>query len=705
MKNQIPRNKFCPKCDPGLQKGLVYLQTDTFCPDCNATLSLEDIYKRNGAMLDGKYRLDALIGKGGMGQVYYGYHKTVDRFVAIKILTIPPNTPLETRKKITELFETEAKALARMNHKNIVTVFEAGQTSDGIYYIVQEWVEGVTLEQFIVQNQPFELKHVANLFNQIAFAVDEAHENAIIHRDLKPENIKVVTKANGDEQIKVLDFGISKIIDGATQLMGSATGSVVVGTPKYMSPEQCFAGSTVSVRSDIYSLGVILYELFTGELPCKIGTGINSPNDWYQQKMKPQSIRTLRPDVPIEVEKLINSMLEIDANKRPAKAGDVADLLNAAILITPIPIPMPTPNPPKPPKPWGGTIAISVVVLLGMCFLVYYFYLPPPPPPPPPRYTWNLGTTWSKDLPILSEDVKKMADEIRVMSNGQLIIKVFNAGEATDSKNNVIQPFSLFDAISNNEVQMVHSASYYWQEKVPAAVFFAAVPFGMNYEQMNDWLTSSDGLELWKELYEGYGLIPFPCGNSGPQMGGWFNKEIKTTVDFRGLRMRIPGLGGKVIEKEGATAINLPQSQILNQANLGHIDAAEWIGPYHDYVMELYKMGRFYYEPGWQEPNVMFELIINKQAFESLPLDLQEIIRSKAQAYNGIISTEFVAKNKEYRWKLKEKNILFRQFPEEVLRKLKMDTKNILAAYVSNDKSGKSEKIYNSYQRYLAEKK
>jgi TRAP-type mannitol/chloroaromatic compound transport system substrate-binding protein len=171
------------------------------------------------------------------------------------------------------------------------------------------------------------------------------------------------------------------------------------------------------------------------------------------------------------------------------------------------------------------------------------------------NYKWKLATTWPPNFPVLGEGCIKFANWVRDMSQGQLDIKVYGGGE-------LIPALQCFDAVSGGAVEMANSASYYWAGRNPAASFFTSVPFGMNGQQMNAWLYYGGGLELWQELYDNYGLYPLPGGNTGVQMAGWFNREIKTIEDFKGLKMRIPGIGAKVLEKVGGTPVLSAGSEI-----------------------------------------------------------------------------------------------------------------------------------------------
>ena len=264
----------------------------------------------------------------------------------------------------------------------------------------------------------------------------------------------------------------------------------------------------------------------------------------------------------------------------------------------------------------------------------------------------------------------------------------------------MVPALGVFDAVSDGaNAQMGHSGSYYWAGKINAAPFFSGIPFGMNAQQMNAWMYYGGGWELWKEIYEPHNLIPFPCGNSGTQMGGWFNKEIHTVEDFKGLKMRIPGLGGKVITKLGGSAVNVAGGEIYTNLERGVIDASEWVGPYHDYKIGFHKIAKYYYFPGWHEPGSMLELTVNKKAYEALPEDFQNMIRDLSIKYNLLVLTEFEAKNNNYLTKiLDESDVQLKQFPDELLIKLKECTHEVIRELITKDAS--SKKVYNNFQAF-----
>lgn len=305
------------------------------------------------------------------------------------------------------------------------------------------------------------------------------------------------------------------------------------------------------------------------------------------------------------------------------------------------------------------------------------------------KFRWKMLTTWPPTLPVLQDGPKLFARWVKEMSDGRLDIKVYGGGE-------LVPALEAFGAVRQGTAEIGHGASYYWAGKIPAAQFFAAVPFGMNPQQMNAWVISGGGLELWEELYAPLNLLPLPGGNTGIQMGGWFNKEINSVSDLQGLKMRIPGLGGKVISKAGGSAILSAGSEIYTNLERGVIDATEWIGPYHDYMMGFYKVARYYYYPGWHEPGPNLEFFINKGAFSKLPPDLQQIVRNAAAKVHHWMLCEFESKNNVYLQKLiNEEKVDLRPFPDEVLEQLRAYSAEVIDEIVGSD--AQSKKIYDAY--------
>jgi TRAP-type mannitol/chloroaromatic compound transport system substrate-binding protein len=264
-----------------------------------------------------------------------------------------------------------------------------------------------------------------------------------------------------------------------------------------------------------------------------------------------------------------------------------------------------------------------------------------------------------------------------------------------------VPAFEVFDAVSRGTVEMGHGASYYHKGKVDAAQFFTSIPFGMTNLELNGWLYYGGGMELWRELYEPFNLLPIPTGNTGVQMGGWFNKEINSVEDLKGLKMRIPGLGGEVLRRAGGTPVTLPGSEIFTALQTGSIDATEWVGPYNDASFGLHKAARYYYYPGWQEPGPGLETIIHKVAWESLPADLQAILTTSCQAITADMAAEYTHGNAMSLRQLKEdQNIEIRPFPVEVIALLRSIAADVVNELMATDPA--AEKIGKAYFEYLA---
>jgi TRAP-type mannitol/chloroaromatic compound transport system substrate-binding protein len=310
------------------------------------------------------------------------------------------------------------------------------------------------------------------------------------------------------------------------------------------------------------------------------------------------------------------------------------------------------------------------------------------------KLQWKMVTSWPTNFPGLGTGAAALAEMITQASGGRITVKVFGAGELATA-------FEVFDLVSRGTAQMGHSASYYWSGKLPAAPFFSAVPFGLNAQEMNGWLHSGGGLELWRELYAPSNLVPFPAGNTGVQMAGWFRKEIKSVADLKGLKMRIPGLGGEVLARVGGTPVNIPGGEIFSSMQSGAIDAAEWVGPYNDLAFGLHKVAPFCYYPGWHEPGSTLECMVNKQAYEALPEDLQRIVASCCQAVNNQMLAEYTARNQQALEKLlQEPGVKFMPLPADVIAALKLAADQVLSELAAKDAFAK--KTYDSFRGFQA---
>lgn len=308
------------------------------------------------------------------------------------------------------------------------------------------------------------------------------------------------------------------------------------------------------------------------------------------------------------------------------------------------------------------------------------------------KYKWKMVTTWPPNFPVVGTGAVKYAEWVNEMTNGQIEIKVYGGGT-------LVPALEVFDAVSGGAAEMGSGASYYWAGKNPSLQFFTTVPFGLNAQQMNSWLYAGGGMELWRELYAKYNLVPFAGGNTGVQMAGWFNKEINSLDDFKGLKMRIPGLGGKVLQEVGGTPVLSAGSEIYTNLERGVIDATEWIGPYHDYLMGFHDIAKYYYSPGWHETGSNLEIIINKRLYDKLPKSLQSILDAAAYKLNAWVLAEFEAKNNEYLQKIiNESDVEIRQLNQEVLESLFEVREKMIRDLVAQNADCK--KVYDSYSKF-----
>jgi len=310
------------------------------------------------------------------------------------------------------------------------------------------------------------------------------------------------------------------------------------------------------------------------------------------------------------------------------------------------------------------------------------------------RYRWKLVTAWPPNLPVNHEGVAKFAKDVEDMSRGQMTIQVFAAGE-------LVPALQVFDAVSQGTVEMGHAAAYYWAGKLPAAQFMTAVPFGMNARGMWAWLYGEKGLDIWRDLYAPFNLVPFPMGNTGTQMGGWFNKKIESAADLTGLKMRIPGLGGKTLAKAGGNPVLLSGGEVYTALERGNIDATEWVGPLHDVRFGLDRAAKYYYYPGWHEPSTQLELIVNKQKWESLPGHLQAIIDAAAVSARVFIYSKMEVGNAEAYAKLKESgHVEVIEFPQDVLAALYENSKIALdEEAVGDEKFVSTREAYETFRK------
>ena len=308
-------------------------------------------------------------------------------------------------------------------------------------------------------------------------------------------------------------------------------------------------------------------------------------------------------------------------------------------------------------------------------------------------YRLKLAETWPANFPIFGDATKNMAKMAETMSNGRLKITI-------DSKNKHKAPFGIFDMVRSGQYDMGHSASYYWKGKVPETLYFTTMPFGMIAPEQYAWFYYGGGMELMEKLYDKYGLLSFPGGNTGNQMGGWFRKEIKSVDDLKGLKMRIPGFAGEVLAKVGAKPTNIPAGELYTALERNTIDALEWVGPSLDLRMGFHKIAPYYYT-GWHEPATELQFLVNKRVWKKLPADLQEILRvsMRTAAYDMYIQSYHASAENWATIAAEYPDIKIKTFPKSVIEALKKANKELLAEAAA--KSPMAKEIQESQAAYL----
>ncbi|MTI16900.1 TRAP transporter substrate-binding protein [Rhodobacteraceae bacterium RKSG542] len=301
----------------------------------------------------------------------------------------------------------------------------------------------------------------------------------------------------------------------------------------------------------------------------------------------------------------------------------------------------------------------------------------------------KMVTTWPKNFPGLGTGAQRVADRITNASDGRLTVKLFAAGE-------LVPAFESFDAVSSGTADMYHAAEYYWQGKHKAFNFFTAVPMGLTANELDAWINVGGGQELWDELSAQFNIKPFMAGNTGLQMGGWFNKEINSIEDLKGLKMRMPGLGGEVLRRLGATAVALPGGEIFPALQSGAIDATEWVGPWNDLAFGFYKIAKFYYNPGFHEPGAGLSCGLNKDVWESFSPADQALVADACKAENNYMYSEFNWNNGSALETLVNKHgVQLKRFPDAVFDAIAGVSEEVVAEVAGEDDL--SKRIYDSY--------
>jgi TRAP-type mannitol/chloroaromatic compound transport system substrate-binding protein len=310
----------------------------------------------------------------------------------------------------------------------------------------------------------------------------------------------------------------------------------------------------------------------------------------------------------------------------------------------------------------------------------------------------KLVTTWPRDFPALGTGADRLAKRITALSGGTLRVKLFAAGE-------LVPAFDAFKAVASGKAEMYHGAEYYWEKNHKAFPFFAAVPLGMTAHELEAWIHFGGGQELWDELSGQFGVKALLAGNTGVQMGGWFQEPIKSLAQIKGLKMRIPGLGGEVIRRLGGEAISVPGGEILEALKTGRINAAEWVGPYNDKAFGFHTVAKIYMFPGFHEPGTGLSLGINKAFWDGLSEMDREIIKAAASAENDIMMAEYNARNGEALADLVQNHgVKLHIFPKEVWSQFAKVAREVVSELALAD--GLSNRIvesWTSFQKRVSE--
>ena len=304
----------------------------------------------------------------------------------------------------------------------------------------------------------------------------------------------------------------------------------------------------------------------------------------------------------------------------------------------------------------------------------------------------KMVTTWPKTLPGLQSGAERVAQSITALSGGRLHVNVFAAGQ-------MVGAMESFDAVSSGLADIYHSSEITWAGKSATFSYFCNVPFGFTADEINAWIYFGGGQALWDELSAGFGLKAFLCGNTGPQMGGWFTKELTSIESYKGLRYRMPGLGGEVLRRLGAVVVTLPGGEIIPSLRSGAIDASEFAGPWVDMAFGLHKAAKYYYYPGFHEPGAAISLSINKKLWDSLGSTERSVIETAAAAENCLSLAEMTANNAIALQELaKDPAVEIRKIDDSILQALGKLSGEVLAE--TSRKDDLARRVYDSFMKF-----
>ena len=307
---------------------------------------------------------------------------------------------------------------------------------------------------------------------------------------------------------------------------------------------------------------------------------------------------------------------------------------------------------------------------------------------------WRLASSFPKSLDTIFGGAETFARAVKTMSGGRFDISIHPAGE-------LMPAFGVVDGVQNGTVECAHTAPYYFFGKDETFAIGCAIPFGLNSRQMTAWMFEGNGLKLMREFYARYGIINFPAGNTGSQMGGWYRKEIKSAQDTKGLKFRVGGFAGKVIERLGGVPQNIPGGEIYQALEKGTIDAAEWVGPYDDQKLGFNKVAPFYYYPGWWEGGPQIDLYVNQKAFDALSGEHKAIVEAAASQAHVGMQAKYDHLNPSALRQLVGTGTKLRPFPSDLMNaafKASMDLYSEISA-----KNENWRKVYADYAKFRAE--
>lgn len=308
-----------------------------------------------------------------------------------------------------------------------------------------------------------------------------------------------------------------------------------------------------------------------------------------------------------------------------------------------------------------------------------------------PQIRWRLASSFPKSLDTIFGAADVFADRVKELTEGRFQIRTTAAGE-------IVPGLQVLDAVQAGTVEIGHTASYYFVGKNPALAFDTALPFGLTARQQNGWLYHGGGLAAVQKVYDDFGIINFPGGNTGAQMGGWWRRELKSAADLKGLKMRIPGLGGEVMTRLGIVTQTLAGGDIYPALEKGTVDSAEWVGPYDDEKLGFYKVARFYYYPGWWEPGPNLSFLINLEQWKKLPKDYQNAVQAAAAEANVDMMARYDALNPAALQSLRGKGVQLRRFPTDILQAAQKASFALFEETAAKNASYRA--IYDGWKKY-----